>query len=41
MLKIKDKKWYLDFFLKKGKRFWRLKLNSDKSSKAFRVYFKI
>tara|TARA_Y200000002_G_scaffold375440_1_gene377720 strand:- start:879 stop:1265 length:387 start_codon:yes stop_codon:yes gene_type:complete len=44
MLKIKGKKWYLDFsfFDKKGYKDFasRLKLNSDKSSKAFRVFFK-
>ena len=39
MLKVKDKKWYLDysFFDKKGYKDFalKLKLNSDKSSKAF------
>ena len=44
MLKVKDKKWYLDysFFDKKGYQDFssKLKLNSDKSSKAFRVFFK-
>ena len=44
MLKIRDKKWYLDysFFDKKGYKDFasKLKLNSDKSSKAFRVFFK-
>ena len=44
MLKVKDKKWYLDysFFDKKGYKDFasKLKLNSDKSSKAYRVIFK-
>ena len=44
MLKIKDNKWYLDFsfFDKKGYKVFALKLksNSDKSSKAFRIFFK-
>ena len=45
MLKVKDKKWYLDysFFDKKGYKDFasKLKLNSDKSSKAFRVFLRI
>jgi hypothetical protein len=44
MLKIKDKKWYLDFsfFDKKGNKDFanKLKLNSDDASKAFRIFFK-
>lgn len=44
MLKIKDNKWYLDFsfFDKKGYKVFasKLKSNSDKSSKAFRIFFK-
>tara|TARA_B100001093_G_C26838275_1_gene1019369 strand:+ start:1932 stop:2333 length:402 start_codon:yes stop_codon:yes gene_type:complete len=44
VLKIKDKKWYLDFsfFDKKGSRDFakRLKLNSDDASKVFRLFFK-
>lgn len=44
MLKIKDKKWYVDFsfFDKKGNKEFakKLKLNSDDASKAFRIFFK-
>ena len=44
MLKVKDKKWYVDFSFfenKESKDFAKkLKLNSDEASKAFRVFFK-
>ena len=44
MVKKRDKKWYLDysFFDRKGYEDFssKLKLNSDKSSKAFRVFLK-
>jgi len=44
MLKIKQKKWYLDFsfFEKKGYSEFaqRLKLNREESSAAFRLFFK-
>ena len=44
MLKVKQKKWYLDFsfFEKKGYSDFanKLKLNNDEASNAFRVFFK-
>lgn len=44
MLKVKDKKWYVDFsfFENNGSKDFakKLKLNSDEASKVFRVFFK-
>ena len=44
MLKVKNKKWYVDFsfFENNGSKDFakKLKLNSDEASKVFRVFFK-